>query len=208
MSEKIIYTIGHSTQTIEQFIGLLKKHSVDCVVDVRSTPYSQYASQFNQPEIRQELKKAGIEYIHMGKEFGARRDNKDLYDSSGKLDFDKTVGDEDFLSGIGRIKAGIEKGYTIAFMCTEKEPQDCHRCILVGRSFNDMQGIKVENIKGDGTLISQDEIGILLVDKYFPDRKQVSLFAADNKTEEAYIDEAYRLRGKEIAYQASEQELR
>ena len=204
MEEKTIYTIGHSTQTVEKFINLLKLHGINCVVDVRSTPYSQYASQFNQPEIRHELKQAGIDYIHMGKEFGARRDNRALYNSSGKLDFDKTKADGDFLRGIERIKAGIEKGYTIAFMCTEKEPQDCHRCILVGRTFNDIQGINVENIRIDGTLISQNEISKLLLDKYFPDRKQVSLFETDNKTEEEYIREAYQLRGEEIAYQTTE----
>ena len=140
----------------------------------------------------------------MGKEFGARRDNKELYDSSGKLDFEKTITDGDFISGINRIKEGLEKGYTIAFMCTEKEPQDCHRCILVGRTFNDLEGIRVDNIRIDGSLISQDDIGKMLVEKYFPERQQVSLFMTDNRTEQEYIDEAYRKRGQEIAYQMTE----
>ena len=126
MDTKTIYTIGHSTQSVEDFINLLKLHNINCVVDVRSTPYSQYASQFNERDIKYALKQVGIQYIYMGKEFGARRDNKNLYDSSGKLDFEKTITDEAFISGINRIREGLEKGYTIAFMCTEKEPQDCH----------------------------------------------------------------------------------
>lgn len=204
MDTKTIYTIGHSTQSVEDFINLLKLHSINCVVDVRSTPYSQYASQFNERDIKYALKQAGIQYIYMGREFGARRDNKDLYDESGKLDFEKTATDADFINGVNRIKEGLEKGYTIALMCTEKEPQDCHRCILVGRTFNDLEGIRVDNIRIDGSLISQDEIGKMLIEKYFPERGQVSLFTTDNKTEKEYLDEAYRNRGQEIAYQMTE----
>lgn len=204
VDSKVLYTIGHSTQSVEDFINLLKKHHINCVVDVRSTPYSQYTPQFNENDIKYALKKEGIQYIFMGKEFGARRGNKDLYDSSGKLDFEKTTTDGDFIKGINRIKEGLAKGFTIAFMCTEKEPQDCHRCILVGKTFNDMLGIRVENIKIDGSLISQDDIGRMLVEKYFPERGQVSLFSTDNKTEQEYIDDAYRRRGQEIAYQMSE----
>ena len=202
--DKVLYTIGHSTQSIDDFIERLKKYSIDCVVDVRSTPYSQYASQFNEPEIKYALKEAGIKYIYMGKEFGARRDNRELYDDQGRLDFEKTTSDKDFQKGIVRIKDGIDKGYSIAFMCTEKEPQDCHRCILVGRSFHEMEGIRVENIRIDGSLKSQDEIERELIEKYFPDREQLSLFSTDNKTEHEYLVEAYRLRGKEIAYQMTE----
>ena len=202
--DKVLYTIGHSTQSVDDFIERLKKNTIDCVVDVRSTPYSQYASQFNEPEIKYALKEAGIKYIYMGKEFGARRDNRELYDDQGRLDFEKTTSDKDFQKGIVRIKDGIDKGYSIAFMCTEKEPQDCHRCILVGRSFHEMEGIRVENIRIDGSLKSQDEIERELIEKYFPDREQLSLFSTDNKTEHEYLVEAYRLRGKEIAYQMTE----
>ena len=196
-----LFTIGHSTQSVETFINLLLLHSINCVVDVRSTPYSQYASQFNEPDIKAALKKAGIQYINMGKEFGARRDNPKLYDTDGKLDFEKVPLDDDFINGVNRIKDGLKKDYNIAFMCTEKDPQDCHRCILVGKTFNDILGIHVENIKINGDLVSQAEIGKLLVERYFPERSQVSLFSADNKTEQEYIEEAYKIRGREIAYQ-------
>lgn len=200
-----LFTIGHSTQSIEEFINLLRLHSINCVVDVRSTPYSQYASQFNETEIKSALKTADIQYIYMGKEFGARRDNRALYRNDGKLDFTKVPYDVDFKKGIDRIKDGLTQGFNIAFMCTEKDPQDCHRCILVGRVFHETLGINVENIKIDGELVNQSDIEKILVERYFPDRGQVSMFSSDNKTEQEYIDESYKRRGQEIAYQLIKQ---
>lgn len=204
-NKKTIYTIGHSTQTVDEFIGRLRMNNIDCVVDVRSTPYSQYASQFNERDIKNALKNNGIQYIYMGKEFGARRENPDLYDEHGRLDFEKTIKDIDFIEGIKRIEKGLHNGFSIAFMCTEKDPQDCHRCILVARAVQDKLEAEVENILIDGSLRKQSEIEQDLIEKYFPNRSQISLFESDNMTEEEYIKEAYRRKGKEIAYQLEEQ---
>lgn len=200
---KTLYTIGHSTQTIEDFLSLLKMHGINCIVDVRSVPYSQFASQFNEDNIKHALKNEGIAYIRMSKEFGARRDDPNLYGSDGKVDFEKTAKSNDFLSGVSRIMTGLEKGYNIAFMCTEKDPMDCHRCILVGKEFDDIDGIKVEHILINGSLISQENIGQELLDMYFPNRDQLSLFDSGNDEsglEEDYLKKAYRKREEEIAY--------
>lgn len=199
-----IYTIGHSTQSQESFINLLKKYNITCVVDVRSTPYSQYAVQFNENEIKAALESAGIVYIYMGKEFGARREDAELYDSDNKLNFKKTAQCYEFLSGIERIRKGAQKGYNIAFMCTEKDPIDCHRCILLGREFNALDDFTVENILISGDLVSQDDIAIKLLEMYFPDRNQINILEYmynKIKTEDEYISEAYEKRAKEIAYQ-------
>lgn len=198
--EETLYTIGHSNHEAEYFVNLLKKNGINVVVDVRSTPYSQYTTQFNQNEIKKTLKENGIGYIHMGEEFGARRDDNSLYGEDGKLSFELTKKTEAFRNGIRRVEDGLEKGFRIAFMCAEKHPEECHRCILVGKAFYDM-GYDVENILEDGTTISQEEIGRLLVDKYYPDRNQISLFTMDNPiSEEEYLNKAYLKREKEIAY--------
>lgn len=198
--EDILYTIGHSNHNVEQFIELLKKNGVDVVVDVRSTPYSQYATQFNINEIRRTLKEHGLVYIHMGEEFGARREDRSLYDKDGKLDFELTKKSDAFKKGVRRIEDGLEKGFHIAFMCSEKHPEDCHRCILVGKAFYDM-GYTILNILEDGSTMSQEEIGELLLQKYFPNRNQVSIFTLDDPiSEEEYLEKAYRRREKDIAY--------
>lgn len=99
--ETKIYTIGHSNQSMEDFISLLKKYDVNCVVDVRSNPFSKYALQFNKRELQFELKREDIVYIWMGKEFGARREEKSLYDPDGRLDFNKTKKVKLFLRALG-----------------------------------------------------------------------------------------------------------
>ena len=196
----VLYTVGHSNHTAEHFVNLLKMNDINVVVDVRSVPFSQYTTQFNKNEIRNTLKENGIAYIHMGDEFGARREDRSLYDTDGKLSFEKTRASELFRSGIRRIEDGLEKGYRIAFMCSEKHPEDCHRCILVGKAFHDL-GFKVLNILEDGSTMSQEEIEKILLDMYFPDRNQVSIFTLEDPiSDEEYIERAYRKREKDIAY--------
>lgn len=200
--KQTIYTIGHSTYNVEKFINLLKVHDITCIVDVRSTPYSQFAPQFNEREIKFLLNKNGITYIYMGEEFGARRENATLYKSNGKLDFEKTKSSPEFLSGVKRIEAGLNKGFNIAMMCSEKAPQDCHRCIMIGKAFSDY-GYEVEHILEDSTLLRQADIDQLLLNKYFPDRAQLSLFDCNDMSEKDYIEAAYRKKEDEIAYDKS-----
>lgn len=200
----IIYTVGHSTMPVDDFIKLIKMHDIDCIVDVRSTPYSQYAPQFNQAEIIYALKKAGVAYIYMGKELGARRDDATLYDEDGRLNFEKTAASPSFKSGIDRIMQGIKKGYTIALMCTEKDPMDCHRCILVGRKINNLENCYVENILSDGSLLKQTQVEEKLLEIYHTNRDQLTiteLLSGKQKSEEEYLNDAYRKKAKEIAYQ-------
>lgn len=74
-----LYTVGHSTYDVDYFINLLKKYKINCIVDVRSTPYSKYSTQYNKDTIKMLLKAHNISYIYMGTEFGARRSSRDLY---------------------------------------------------------------------------------------------------------------------------------
>lgn len=200
--KQIIYTIGHSTYTVEKFINLLKAHNITCIVDVRSTPYSQFAPQFNERDIKFFLNKNGITYIYMGKEFGARREDAALYRNSGKLDFEKTKSCPEFISGVKRIENGLRKGFNIAMMCSEKVPQDCHRCIMIGKAFSDY-GYEVEHILEDSSLLQQADIDQLLLDEYFPNRDQLSLFDCNDMSEIDYISAAYRKKEEEIAYDKS-----
>lgn len=202
-----IYTVGHSTYNIDYFIKLLRINSINCIIDVRSTPYSKYGPQYNRESLKKSLNEKGIYYIYMGKEFGARRNNRDLYSKEGYLDFEKTSLDKDFKTGMSRIEDGINKGYRIAFMCTEKDPFDCHRCILVGRQFKEV-GHNVKNILPNGNCITQEEIEKRLLDKYFPDRNQVTLFSlvdSENMSENTLLRDAYKLRNSEIGYKLNEE---
>lgn len=195
---KKIFTVGHSTHDIETFIKLIEDHKINCIVDVRSTPYSQYAPQFNEREIKLALSKRGIIYIYMGKELGARRDDNTLY-IKGKLSFEKTKESDLFKKGITRLNNGLEKGYTIALMCAEKKPIDCHRCIMIGKYLAD-EGYEVGHILEDSSIVMQQEIDTDLIENYFPARDQLSLFVSENRTYEDYVADAYGLKEDEIAY--------
>ena len=126
-----IFTIGHSTDSIDFFFCLLMNNGVDTVVDVRSVPYSRYASQFNKDSLSVFLKNKNINYIPMGNQLGARYEDKELLFADGKVDFSKVVKTKLFQSGIMRIEKGIEKGFKIALMCSEKNPLECHRFSLI-----------------------------------------------------------------------------
>lgn len=126
-----IFTIGHSTDTIETFIEYLKHSQIDTVVDVRSIPYSRFASQFNKEDLSASLKEKNIFYIPMGNNLGARYTERELLFEDGKVDFSKVVVTDRFQEGIYRVETGKKKGYKIALMCSERNPIECHRFSLI-----------------------------------------------------------------------------
>lgn len=199
-----LYTIGHSSHKIEYFIYLLKKHGVNCVVDVRSMPYSKYMPQYNREDLKKSLTSNDIYYIFMGNEFGARREDKSLYTNDGYLDFDKVSKTSLFGDGVERIKNGIKNKFSIAFMCTEKDPIDCHRNILVAREFYKMK-YSIYNILENGEIQTQEDIEKRLLDIYFPARMQQTLFDTEVKDDADLINQAYMLRNRDIGYSISGQ---
>lgn len=198
---KVVYTIGHSVHTKQYFIDLLKTNEINCIADVRSIPFSRICPQFNQDILRETLKQQRIFYIFMGKEFGARREDKSLYTEEGYLDFDKTAKNKEFLQGVERIVKGLQKDLRISLMCTEKDPINCHRNILVAHEFEKL-GYQIQNILADGSTEAQQHLEDRLLDMYFPDRNQVNLFdkLKTSMDEQELVNKAYRLRNKDIGY--------
>lgn len=149
-----IYTVGHSTQSSERFIGLLQQHGIDAIADVRSAPYSRRNPQFNREDLSAALKSAGIRYVFLGEELGARS-NDDCCYVNDKVSYALLAKTHLFQSGIDRVLRGA-LSHNIALMCAEKEPLDCHRTILVAREIVD-RGSRVSHILGDGSLESHDQ---------------------------------------------------
>jgi uncharacterized protein (DUF488 family) len=145
---KTIYTIGHSTDTLDVFLNFLRKNKINTVIDVRSVPYSRFANQFNKEQLEKFLKKNNIYYIPMGKSLGARFENKELLFNDGKVNFSKVIKTDLFLNGIARIEKGINQGFKITLMCSEKNPLQCHRFSLLAR-FLHQKGYKVAHIVGN-----------------------------------------------------------
>lgn len=196
-----IYTIGHSNYSIDRFLDMINFHNINCIVDIRGTPYSKYNIQYNKETISQTLKSRGYIYIYMGKEFAAQRTDKSLYTEEGYADFEKVVYDQDFLNGINRLRDGCSKGYRIALMGAKQDPINCHRCILLGRPLI-AAGFNVKHILDDNTLASQEELEIGLLKKYYAGGYQIRFdgYLETDLSEEAILRECYRKANREIGY--------
>src|SRR5271157_3752040 len=144
-----IFTIGHSTHSQEYFIGLLSRHGITALCDVRSKPYSRINPQFNREELKKSLQECGITYVFLGKELGARSEDPTCYEN-GKVQYDCLAQTDLFRLGLDRVQKGM-KDYRIAIMCAEKEPLECHRTILVARHLAAL-GLDVQHIHADGRL--------------------------------------------------------
>lgn len=196
-----IYTIGHSNYEIEKLIDMLKFYNINCVVDIRGTPYSKYNTQFDKEAIKYTLTHLGFIYIYMARELAAKRINKQSYNSEGYSDFEKVIYEDDFISGIQRLKIGCKKGYRIVLLGAMQDPIRCHRSILVGRALRDY-GFNVKHILDDYSIASQEDIERNLLDKYFSNRGQLTIdsLLGNEMTEKEMIEEGYRLANKEIGY--------
>jgi uncharacterized protein (DUF488 family) len=128
-----IYTIGHSTRTIEQFLELLKAHGIQEIVDVRTIPKSRHNPQFGKETLAASLEQAGIAYTHLEKLGGLRHTSKDSvnlgWQNSSFRGFADYMGTPEFQAGLGELKAAAEKK-TVAIMCAEAVPWRCHRSLI------------------------------------------------------------------------------
>ena len=143
-----IFTIGHSTHSIDAFIALLQQHSVTALADVRSAPYSRFNPQFNKEALMRKLP-YGIKYVFLGRELGAQPDDQSCYEN-GRVQYRRLAQTELFRGGIERVRKEASECH-IALMCAEKEPLDCHRTLLVAHDFYG-QGVEVMHILCNGGL--------------------------------------------------------
>lgn len=186
-----IFTVGHSTQSYEAFLGLLRLHRVTALADVRSTPRSRLVSHFDKDELSQSLKADGIAYIFLGRELGGRPRDAALF-RHGVADYEAMARTPAFLEGVERLQRGARQ-FRIALMCSERSPLECHRCLLVGRVLSE-KGYDVCNILGDGRLASQREIEEYLLKSVGTDHSD--LF----KSQDERLDDAYRAQSIKVAY--------
>jgi uncharacterized protein (DUF488 family) len=186
-----VFTIGHSTHSYEHFLCLLRASNVTAVADVRTTPFSRHFPHFNEDTLRSELKLDGISYVFLGNELGGRPSRRNFY-CDGIADYEKMAKTEAFASGINRIIEGA-KTFRVALMCSEHDPLDCHRCLLVGRALSE-GGVRLAHILGDNSLVSQKEIEKRLLD--LTGRSNEDLLMTPSER----LSAAYRDRSLKVAY--------
>lgn len=192
-----VYTIGHSTHPFDEFLQLLSLHSINCLIDVRSHPYSQYNPQYNKETLITELDWNGIIYAHFGKEFGARHTRLSLLDKEGQVDFHKVYQTEAFLYGVKRLEEACDQGYQVALMCSEGDPLDCHRFSMISYYLS-KAGWDMSHILPDGEVVSNADLENQMVKTLWDKIPQTTLF--EQVTPEQQLEAAYAIIMKKVAY--------
>jgi uncharacterized protein (DUF488 family) len=150
-----LLTIGHSNHSPERFQQLVVAHRIEALVDVRSWPKSRFVEWADRSKLPKLLKPAGSGYLYLGHQLGGRPKDPCFYDENGYVLYGRVAGSKVFGLGIERLAHGIGK-YRVAIMCSEEDPTDCHRRLLVAKVLLE-RGISVTHIRGDGR--SEDEPG-------------------------------------------------
>jgi uncharacterized protein (DUF488 family) len=191
-----VFTIGHSTHDLDYFVGLLKRNEVRTVCDVRSKPYSRRNPHFNSGELKNFLFGHGISYVFLGRELGARSEDPSCY-VDGKVEYERIAKTELFRSGLQWVLEHLS-GHRLVLMCAEKDPLECHRTMLVGRSLI-AQGIAVDHILENGKLESQACVLERLLGRFYKDH-ETDMF----RSRAEMIEDAYAIQSARIAFEAND----
>jgi len=147
-----LWAIGHSTRPASNFIALLHAHGIRQLIDVRTVPRSRHNPQFNQDQLPESLKKAGIQYIHMPVLGGLRHARRDSVNTAwrnasfrGFADYMQTA---EFDAGL-KESIRLARSRRTAIMCAEAVPWRCHRSLIADALL--VRGIQVEEITSEAS---------------------------------------------------------
>jgi uncharacterized protein (DUF488 family) len=144
-----LYSIGHSNIAAARFVAMLRDAGVNAVADVRSTPFSRRFPWFSGKNLAATLSLQGINYLAYGETLGGRPRDAALY-RDGIADYEAMAERPEFQAGLDRLGADAAR-LRVCLMCAEREPLDCHRCLLVARSLV-ARGLAIGHILHDGTI--------------------------------------------------------
>ena len=188
---KRIHTIGYASHTIESFVATLEKFNITAIADVRSQPYSKFKPEFNRDNLKKSLINNCIEYVFLGDNIGARIKAPECY-KKGQADYELIAKHPLFQEGIDRLLKGMEK-FSIALMCAEKDPINCHRTILICKYLKKYQ-IKIYHIIDANTYEDHTKTEFRLMKLFH--LEQPDLFMKDSER----LEEAYSMQEGKIAY--------
>jgi uncharacterized protein (DUF488 family) len=149
MTAFALFSIGHSNIEAERFVAMQRAAGVATIADVRSTPFSRFCPWFSAKNLAPLLAQVGIGYSSYGAELGGRPNDPALY-RDGIADFEAMARQPDFQAGLDRLVAEAARN-RLCMMCSEREPLECHRCLLVARALA-ARGLNVGHILYDGSI--------------------------------------------------------
>jgi uncharacterized protein (DUF488 family) len=188
-----LFSIGHSNIPADRFVGMLRSAGVNAVADVRSTPASRRFPWFSGKNLAARLAQEGMIYVPFGDALGGRPRDAALY-RDGIADYEAMAQRREFTAGLDRLLA-LTARHRLCLMCAEREPLDCHRCLLVARALAE-HGLHVGHILHDGTIEPHAVT-------------EERLLAGDGPGDDLFVTgqgdrlaAAYRRRARAVAYRA------
>lgn len=154
--ESTLFSIGHGAKSMDEFIDELASFDIEFLVDVRTTPYSKWSPHFNQQILQKHLTGRGVRYVYMGDVLGGMPSDYTCY-TNGKIDYHKMSQKESFIMGLERLLNANKKQIRLAVMCSESEPEMCHRSKLIGQELR-KRNVIMRHIVGVSKCVSQIDV--------------------------------------------------
>lgn len=155
-----LYSIGHGNKTFEEFDKELRSFDIQYLIDVRTKPFSKWNPTFNQDMLKCLVQRYGYTYVYMGDSIGGMPSDSSCY-TEGHIDYAKVAEKDFFQKGLARLLVAAEKELRVAIMCSESEPEKCHRSKLIGQELM-KYGISLNHIIGVDKYQSQETVITIL----------------------------------------------
>ncbi len=194
-----LFTIGHSSHDLGDFLAVLINHNVKTLCDVRSRPGSMRFPQFNREPLEALLTSAGLRYKFLGEALGGRPADPRVYHPDGLVDYAVRRKSPEFAEGVDQLLELLSAESTV-LMCAEEDPLQCHRFLMICPALLE-RGVVPAHIRRGGILESQRDAEDRLLELH--DRTAFatgSLFVSER---DLAIEEALQLQAKEFAFRAS-----
>jgi uncharacterized protein (DUF488 family) len=200
MSTFDLFSIGHSNVPAERFVAMLRAANISAIADVRSTPASRFCPWFSAKTLAPLLACEGMDYLSYGGALGGRPRDQNLY-CDGIADYEAMARQPDVNAGIERLLADAARHRGkggLCLMCAERDPLDCHRCLLVARMLAG-RGMTIGHILHDGSIEPHTATERRLLALAHNDIDPLDLFATG---QDGQLAAAYRRRARAVAYPA------
>lgn len=199
-----IISVGHSNHEWPAFAALLRQTGVTALADVRSSPYSGRHPHFNREPLMRGLSGEGIHYAFLGNWMGGRPGQPSLYDDDGRVNYERVRQTEAFQFGLDYlIRTVREWEYTTAFLCSEEDPLQCHRGLMIAPALSE-RGLPPHHLRKDGSVESNEQMERRLLRETGVGAGLIDGLFAATLTEEDHrflLSEAYRCQARRKAYQ-------
>lgn len=194
-----VFTVGHSNLDMSDLLGVLLRHEIKMVCDVRSRPGSFRFPQFNREPLMERLASAKIIYQFFGDQFGGRPLDSRYYRPDGLVDYAARRKAPDFEEGLDRLM-GFARSKRVVLMCAEEDPLQCHRFLLIGPALA-QRGVQPVHLRRDGAMESHGDAEDRLLQLHgFADVTSDSLFAQGRATA---LEDALRLQAERYGFRTS-----